>query len=193
MVRDARMDTPESLSPQDKELSLSRDSVANKKDYNYAELREKALENFQKPNLPNINIPERIVICLDVCYDDQNSLYRLGDGTTFTPTAMYKRVLNFFIYSKYAINKKTEFALIVLKNSEACLLQGFTNNIKDIIGKIDYVNGEESNTSSFDFKNILTIIRDEIEVPEYEQSKCMIPPPFIIRMLILYGRSNFVV
>ncbi|XP_026755568.2 BRISC and BRCA1-A complex member 1-like [Galleria mellonella] len=156
----------------------------------FNDLQQQVLANFQKPNVPNINIPERIIICLDTCYDDNTSLYRLADGTTFTPINMLKRILDFFIHSKYAINHKTEFALLILKDTEPCWIQNFTNNLKDIINVIDYINAEESTSESFDFKKVFQILKQKIEIPEYKQEDCIIPPPYVLRMIVLYGRSN---
>ncbi|XP_068631330.1 BRISC and BRCA1-A complex member 1-like [Battus philenor] len=156
----------------------------------YTELRDQAIKSFQKPNLPNVNVPEKIIICLDICYDNENSLYRLADGTTFTPVNMLKRIVDFFIHSKNAINKRTEFALLVLKDNEPSWLQNFTSNLKDIIGVIDYLNAEESTSEIFDFQKIFHILKNEVLVPEYSQADCILPPPYVVRMIVLYGRSN---
>ncbi|CAK1598560.1 unnamed protein product [Parnassius mnemosyne] len=167
-------------------------NMQHHKSEDFSDLRDHVIANFQKPNLPNINVPEKIIICLDICYDNQNSLYRLGDGTTFTPVNMLKRILDFFLYSKHAINKRTEFALLVLKDSEPCWLQNFTNNLKDIISVIDYLNAEESTSEIFDFEKIFQILKQEIQIPEYCQADCILPPPYVVRMIVLYGRSNCV-
>ncbi|CAH2105425.1 unnamed protein product [Euphydryas editha] len=169
---------------------LEKCNSKNALDNEYAELREQVMANFQKPNLPNVNVPEKIIICLDLCYDDQNSLFRLGDGTTYTPINMLKRVLEFFIYSKYSINKRTEFALIAMQDDSTCFVQNFTNNLKDILNAIDYVNAEESKSETFDFQKVFQIIKREVEIPPYKQSECIIPPPYVVRMIVLYARSN---
>ncbi|XP_046963091.1 BRISC and BRCA1-A complex member 1-like isoform X2 [Vanessa cardui] len=148
------------------------------------------IANLQKPNLPNVNVPEKIIICLDVCYDDPSSLFRLGDGTTYTSINMLKRVLDFFIHSKNAINKRTEFALVVLKDTVPYFVQNFTNNLKDILSAIDYVNAEESKSESFDFQKLFEILKQEVEIPDYKQSDCIIPPPYVVRMIVLFARSN---
>ncbi|KAM3960977.1 BRISC and BRCA1-A complex member 1 [Aphomia sociella] len=165
-------------------------NIPTKTTDDFSELREQVMANFQKPNIPNINVPERVIICLDTCYDDNSTLYRLADGTTFTPINIMKRILDFFINSKYAINKKTEFALLIMKDTEPCWIQNFTNNLKDIINVIDYINAEESTAESFDFKKIFHIIKQKVNIPEYKQEDCMQPPPYVLRMIVLYGRSN---
>lgn len=153
-------------------------------------LHEEVMSNFHKPNIPNVNVPERIIICLDVCFDSQNSLYRLGDGTTFTPINMMKRVLDFFLHSKHAINKRTEFALVILKDSEPCWVQNFTNNLKDILNAVDYLSAEECSSETFDFKKLFQMIKQKVEIPEYKEGECILPPPCVVRMVVLYGRSN---
>lgn len=137
-----------------------------------------------------MNVPERIIICLDVCYEDQNSLYRLGDGTSYTSINMLKRVVDFFLHSKHAINKRTEYALLVMKDNEPCWVHNFTDSLKDIFNAIDYVNPEESTSENFDFQKIFKIIKQKVEIPEYKQGECIMAPPYIVRMIVLYGRSN---
>ncbi|XP_072940023.1 BRISC and BRCA1-A complex member 1-like [Epargyreus clarus] len=171
--------------------SHDADNVPNKSPTgDYGELREQVLANLQKPNVPNVNVPEKIIICLDACYDNPNSLYRLGDGSSFTPINMLKRVLDFFLYSKHAINKKTEFALLILKNNDPCWLHNFTNNVRDIINTIDFVTGEECTAETFEFSRIFDMLEDEIVMPEYNKLQCTLPPPYVVRMVVLYGRSN---
>lgn len=148
------------------------------------------MSNFQKPILPNVNVPEKIIICLDVCYDNNNALYRLGDGTTFTPMNMMKRVLDFFLYSKNAINKNTEFALLILKGNEPCWVQNMTNNLRDIINAVDYLNAEEYTSENFDFKKIFQMVKQKVEIPEYKEGECILAPPYVVRMIVLYSRSN---
>lgn len=142
-----------------------------------------------------MNVPERIIICLDVCCDDKSSLFRFGDGTTFTPFNMMKRILDFFLHSKHAINKRTEFALLIMKESEPLWAQNFTNNLKDIFNAIDCTllkdcasNG--CTTETFDFQNVFQLIKQKVAIPEFKQEECILPPPYVVRMLVLYGRSN---
>ncbi|XP_050343935.1 BRISC and BRCA1-A complex member 1-like [Nymphalis io] len=186
------MESLDKLQPAVPQENKEQEIASPKKtlDNEYAELQEQIIANLQKPNLPNINVPEKIIICLDVCYDDQNALFRLGDGTTYTPINMFKRVLDFFIHSKHAINKRTEFALIILKDAVPYFVQNFTNNLKDILSAIDYVNAEESKSENFDFQKLFEILKQEVEIPEYKQSDCIIPPPYIVRMIVLFTRSN---
>lgn len=171
-------------------LYCYRNSNRQRSNEEIAEIRNQAVASFQKPNLPNINVPEKIIICLDVCYDNPNTLLRLMDGTTFTPFNMLKRVLDFFIHSKHAINKSTEFALLILKDSDPYWLQGFTNNLKDIINVIDYLSPKESISETFDFQKIFHILKQEIQIPDYNDTDCILPPQYVVRMIVLYGRSN---
>ncbi|RVE44010.1 hypothetical protein evm_011308 [Chilo suppressalis] len=181
------MDTRDILTSPTKFESDSRNAENPSDDIK--KLQDEVIANFQKPNIPNVNIPERIIICLDLCYDDNNTLYRLGDGSTFTPLNMLKRILDFFLHSKNAINKKTEYALLLLKDTEACCVQNFTNNIKDIVNVIDYLNAEESTTENYDFKKVFQVLKEKVDIPEFRQGECIMPPPYVVRMIVLYGRS----
>lgn len=164
--------------------------IASSETEDFSELQEQAMANFQKPNVPNINVPEKIILCLDVCYDNHKSLYRLGDGTTFTPINMMKRVLDFFLYSKNAINKKTEFAIVVLKATEPCWLHNFTSNLKDIINTIDYINPEDCDAETFDFNKLFQLVKQKVEIAEYKEGECIQPPSYVVRMIVMYGRSS---
>ncbi|XP_041971021.1 BRISC and BRCA1-A complex member 1-like [Aricia agestis] len=171
-----------------KEHSMSQEAASTIN--NYTELEDHVMSNFQKLNLPNVNVPEKIIICLDVCYDDPNSMYRLGDGSTYIPIDMLKRVLDFFIHSKSAINKRTEFALLILKDDDSHFVQDFTNHTKDIINAIDIVKSEESTKDNFDLQGIFETIAEKIVIPAYNEAKCLEPPPYVVRMLMVYARSN---
>ncbi|KAL4708314.1 hypothetical protein ACJJTC_007720 [Scirpophaga incertulas] len=189
------MDSPEELPSSSvlhhEEVSKGKEDriVIEKMSEDFKTLQDEVITNFQKPNVPNVNVPERVIICVDVCLDNNSSLYRLGDGTTFTPINMFKRILDFFLHSKTAINKKTEFALLLLKDTQICWAQDFTNNVKDIINVIDFINTEESTSDSFDFNKVFEVLKENVEIPEYKQSDCMLPPPYVVRMIVLYGRS----
>lgn len=165
-------------------------NIPSSENEDYSELQEQVMANFQKPNVPNINVPEKIILCLDVCYDNHKSLYRLGDGTTFTPVNMMKRVLDFFLHSKNAINKKTEFAVIVLKDTEPTWLQNFTSNLKDVINTIDFITPEVCDSETFDFKKLFQLIKQKVEIPEYKDGECIQPPSYVVRMIVMYGRSS---
>lgn len=143
-----------------------------------------------KPNLPNINVPEKIIICIDVCYADQKSLFKLADGTTYSPINMIKRILMFFIQLKSVINKNTEFALLLLKNDEVCWLSDFTCNVRDLMYKLNIVIAEHCTTESFDFNKVFEKILQEVVIPEYKEDNYLSPPPYVVRLLVLYGRSN---
>lgn len=165
-------------------------SVAKNEDL--AELQEQVMANFQKPNVPNVNVPEKIILCLDICHNNFKSMYHFSDGTSFSPINMMKRVLDFFVHSKNAINKRTEFALVLLKESEACWMQNFTSNLKEIINAIDHINPEECNAETFDLTKLFEAIKEKVDIPEYKDGECIQPPPHVVRMIVLYGRSNCV-
>ncbi|CAH2241892.1 jg22450 [Pararge aegeria aegeria] len=184
------MDSPDIFASQETKEPCSPAKPKNTLSDDYENLQEQLIANFQKPNLPNVNVPERIIICLDVCYEDKNSIFRLNDGTTYTRINMLKRVLDFFIYSKQAINKKTEFALLVLKDSEPSFVLKFTNNVKDILNAVDYVNNEDSTSERFDFQKIFELLKQEVEIPEYKQSESILPPPYVVCTLIAERNSN---
>ncbi|XP_013200263.1 BRISC and BRCA1-A complex member 1-like [Amyelois transitella] len=157
----------------------------------FTDLHHQIMANFTKPNTPNVNVPEKIIICLDICCDN-DLLFQLADGTTFTPINMMKRALDFFIHSKLSINKKTQFAVMFLKG-EAIWALDFTSNVKNIFNALDFITNEENSAECFDFKGVFQILKEKVEIPEYIQGESStVAPPYVVRLLLLYGRSNCV-
>ncbi|XP_053604204.1 BRISC and BRCA1-A complex member 1-like isoform X2 [Plodia interpunctella] len=167
---------------------MARKQIQISSNNDYTDLQNQVVANLEKPNTANVNIPERIIICLDICCDN-NSLFHLADGTTFTPINMMKRVLDFFVHTKLAINKKTQFAIMFLEQDAIWKLD-FTSNVKNIFTVIDFVTAEENTADSFDFNGVFQLLKEKAEVPEYKQGESVLVPPYVVRLLLLYGRSN---
>lgn len=146
-------------------------------------------EMLLKPNLPNANVPEKIILGIDVCFAEQLTVYRLADGTVYSPINMIKKILEFFVHLKLSINSKTQFALMIMKNDEVMWLTKFTSNIKDIIHNIDSMKAVICTCDTFDFTEMFDLLLQEITIPEYNDDN-LLPPPYIVRCIILYGRSN---
>lgn len=147
------------------------------------------MHDSTKQNVPNVNVPEKIIFCIDVCFYDLLSLYKLADGTTYTPINMVKKILDFFLHLKSTINKETEFALLVLKGDSAHWYHDFTTNIKELMHTIDYINIEECSQETFDFTKVFNILKEKVVIPEFKENS-LLPPPYVVRMIVIYGRCN---
>ncbi|GFU00555.1 BRISC and BRCA1-A complex member 1 [Nephila pilipes] len=64
--------------------------------------------------VPKINYTEKIIFCLDMSSDMEQTPFKLGDGSQHTPLSMVKRTIELFVENKHFINRKHEFSLMVL-------------------------------------------------------------------------------
>lgn len=103
---------------------------------------------------------------------------------------MLKRITEFFLYSKQSINHNTEFALVLLKESEVVWQHHFTKNIVEIIMHLDKFEGEECNAEEFDLTKLFDLINTKVSLPEICLDYKIVPPANVIRLILLYNRSN---
>lgn len=152
-------------------------------------MEQEVIANLKKPIVPNVNIPERIIICLDMCTENSSTLYHIGDGTSFTPINMIKRILEFFIHGKHAINNKTQFALLILNDCESYWALNFTSNLREIFTTIDQLKPELSTFETFDFSKVFDKIKSNVTIPTYKEDNFKIPLS-VVRTIVIYCRSN---
>ncbi|XP_066994041.1 BRISC and BRCA1-A complex member 1 [Anabrus simplex] len=151
---------------------------------------EVVLEDVEKMisrNLPLVNVPEKIIICLDTAQDPDYTPFKLGDGSKYTPLSMIKRVTEIFMKSKHIINAKHEFALIVLQSDSALWLRDFTREPCEIVLALDDVS-ESCPQKSFDLSALFDLIKGHVLLPVIEDPS-ITPPPYVVRVILLYSRS----
>jgi hypothetical protein len=140
------------------------------------------------PLLPRVNIPEKIVICLDLSTDANYTPYRFGDGTKISPLAMMKRVAHIFLYSKKLLNIKHQYALVVLHENHATWLHDFTNDPKDITSILANLT-ESEQPDMFDLSVLFDSMVEHILLPHVDDPS-KIAPSYDVRVILLYARSN---
>ncbi|CAG9863780.1 unnamed protein product [Phyllotreta striolata] len=135
-------------------------------------------------SLPSVNVQEKIILVIDRANDEHCTSFKSSDDTTetFTPITMLKRALNLFLETKHSINKKHEYALILLNENDITWVLHFTSDVRKIrkaIDKITVCDVEDT----FDMNLLFEQINDNVIVPEDEI------PPYLIRTIIFYNRS----
>lgn len=151
---------------------------------------EAVLDEIQKgPTrfLPAVNVPEKIILCIDLSEDPNYTPFKLGDGTKYAPLYMIKRVAEIFINSKNLINKNHEFALVVLQTDTVAWLRDFTNDPRDIISVLEDMS-ETQEGDIFDLSSLFDVITDHVPLPQISEPN-VTPPPFVVRVVLLYSRS----
>lgn len=157
--------------------SKKRSSIRNKDE---AELDKK---------VPKVNCPEKIVICIDLSSDMESLPFKLGDGSRYSPLYMIKRVVEIFVYSKHRIDRRHQFALVVLHES-ALWLRNFTNDPKEICNVLEDVT-ETKQCDTCDFSSLFEAITEKVDLPVVALPE-ILPPPFVLRTILIYCQSNVV-
>ncbi|XP_013398556.1 BRISC and BRCA1-A complex member 1 [Lingula anatina] len=137
---------------------------------------------------PRVNCPEKIIICLDLSSEMDKATFKSRSGDKFAPLKLVKRALGIFCHTKSRIDKRHEYALVVLQETPMWVCD-FTNNPKEIISILEDVICSTFETETFDLSCLFDLIAEKISLPKVQEPR-IIPPPYSIRMLFLYGRSH---
>lgn len=140
-------------------------------------------------NMPRTNCPERIVICVDLSSEMEDIPFTFSDGSKHSPLFMVKRVVELFVHNKHKIDKRHEFALVVF-HEVPLWIKNFTSDPKDISNFLDDLN-ETRHCETCDLTGLFNSIVEQTHVPEIG-SDVDIPPPFLVRVILIYGRSGSV-
>jgi len=157
---------------------------------NESEVVSEEVQKLPNRNLPAVNVPEKIILCIDLSEDPNYTPFKLGDGTKYAPLYMIKRVAEIFINSKNLINKNHEFALVVLQSDTVAWLRHFTNDPRDIISVLEDMS-ESQQGDIFDLSTLFDVISDHVTLPQVSEPNAT-PPPFVVRVILLYSRSHCV-
>ncbi|XP_018402176.1 PREDICTED: BRISC and BRCA1-A complex member 1-like [Cyphomyrmex costatus] len=138
-------------------------------------------------NVPELNLPEKILFVIDTVREQQCTPFKLGTGATYLPLFMIKRVVENFVGAKSTIQPGVhEYALMSLDSRNASWLCGYTSNTKTILnhleGIMEDVPDEEQRT--YDLGLLFEVIHSRIAMPTRNQ------PTFTSRVIFIYGRSN---
>ncbi|XP_042900255.1 BRISC and BRCA1-A complex member 1 [Parasteatoda tepidariorum] len=135
--------------------------------------------------VPKINCAEKIIFCLDMSSDMEQTPFRLGDGSQHSPLSMVKRTIELFIENKHFISRKHEYSLMVLYEN-ATWVREFTNDPKEVIESLEDLS-ETQPCSSCDLASIVTLITGKYEMTLPKKISLL---PCIFRVILIYGRSS---
>lgn len=138
--------------------------------------------------LPQVNCPEKIIICIDLASEMNRLPFKLGNGSKFPPISMVKRVTEIFIQNKSRINKKHEYALVTL-HEKATWVKGFSSDPNDVCYALDNFNNTKL-CSDCDLSSLFKLVSEKVEF--LDGSSQLNPPQFVVRVILIYGRSNCV-
>lgn len=134
-------------------------------------------------NLPELNLPEKITLVIDVTKEENCTEFKLGNGATYMPMYMIKRVVEIFIGAKSLINKNHKFAIASLSSDSIKWLCDFTSNVKTVITALDSLVDEpiDEEESSFDLGHLFEALHANVLQKDADH---------VSRVVLIYSRSN---
>jgi len=140
-------------------------------------------------NVPELNLPEKILFVIDTVREQQCTPFKLGTGATYLPLFMIKRVVENFVGAKSTIQPGVhEYALMSLDSRSASWLCDYTSNTKTILNHLEGITEDipDEEQKTYDLGLLFEVIHARIATPARSQ------PTFTSRVILIYGRSNSV-
>uniref|UniRef100_A0A3B4AN56 BRISC and BRCA1-A complex member 1 n=1 Tax=Periophthalmus magnuspinnatus TaxID=409849 RepID=A0A3B4AN56_9GOBI len=133
--------------------------------------------------VPRVNCPEKVIICLDL--SEEMSLPKLESFNSKTNALnISQKMIEMFVRTKHKIDKRHEFALVVVNDDALWQLSGFTSDPRELCSCLYDL---ETNVCESFLEDLLNV-RQKIELPMTENVQT-IPPPYVIRTVLIYSRQ----
>jgi len=151
---------------------------------------EDTMEELKKA--PQFNCKERIVFFVDVSSAMKSE--SLNQGRTSRPLSflqVLKKTLKIFLETKRVLNMKHEYAIVLINDHTTFWLQEFSNDLQQITEIIEGLEASdelENSKETFNFDDVISLLHDHCGVPEVDD--LALPPPFVLRVIFIFGRSN---
>lgn len=149
----------------------------------------RAVSKVLKP--PSINCPEKIVICLDLSAEIESTLFSSRAGDKFSGLELAKQSIKMFVMHKSQMNPNHEFALLGF-HDEAVMVHKMTKRVKNLLNTLEDCEMSSQSTEPLNMAQMFETIRESVDLPEIGQNVEKLPPPYIVRVLMVYGRSHSV-
>ncbi|EFN87218.1 Uncharacterized protein C19orf62-like protein [Harpegnathos saltator] len=148
--------------------------------------------NVVTRNLPELNLPEKILIVIDTMREQQCTPFKLGTGAMYSPLYMIKRAIESFVHAKSTIQMNHEFALMILDSRSTHWLCDYTNDIRSVLNHLDGVTEDvaEEQQRIYDLDQLFEKIYKRIAMPITKEQGASLAPNFTSRVILIYGRSN---
>lgn len=139
--------------------------------------------------LPAVAVPEKIVFCIDRTVDMAGG-YLFEDSQQPPDThSIRDEAIRVFITNKLSIARDTEFALISLMPGKAELVSSLSSNIEQFLSSLAGLkNVPVGKLSEYDITPMFNIVNNVIDMPQ-EPKTTVIPPNYIVRLILIYGNS----
>ncbi|KAJ8664335.1 hypothetical protein QAD02_005997 [Eretmocerus hayati] len=133
-----------------------------------------------------MNLSEKIVIVIDSAQESFSTPFEFESDKKMSCFQMFKRITEIFVCNKNFINKKHEFALMVLTPSDVQWKCDFTSDVDSFRKKLDTVQDTlvENSQKYFPLQNAFELVHQRLT-----RSK-LLTHDNIVRLIFLYSRSE---
>jgi len=150
----------------------------------------RAVSKVLKP--PSVNCPEKIVICLDLSAEIESTLFSSRAGDKFSGLELAKQSIKMFVMHKSQMNPNHEFALLCF-HDEAKMVHKMTKRVNKLLNTLeDCEMASQSSAEPLNMAQMFETIQESVNLPEIATNIEKLPPPYIVRVLMVYGRSHSV-
>ncbi|KAK7100526.1 BRISC and BRCA1-A complex member 1-like [Littorina saxatilis] len=138
---------------------------------------------------PRVNCTEKILFCLDLSSEMTETFFRSRAGDKMSAFRETVKALRMYIMNKHRINPNHEYGLAAFSD-HTCWVRDFTKP-KEILNIFeDLLNQESVPTGDFDLSDLFDVLGEHISLPEVFGDVRVVPPPYIVRVFFVYGRSR---
>ncbi|XP_037104547.1 BRISC and BRCA1-A complex member 1 [Syngnathus acus] len=134
--------------------------------------------------VPRVNCPEKVIICLDLSEEMCLPKLESFNGSKTNALNISQKMIEMFVRTKHKIDKRHEFALVVV-NDDALWLSGFTSDPRELCSCLYDL--DTNVCEPFNLEDLLSVIRQKIELPSMENVQT-VPPPYVVRTVLIYSR-----
>ncbi|XP_005096919.1 BRISC and BRCA1-A complex member 1 [Aplysia californica] len=140
---------------------------------------------------PRVNCPEKIVICLDLSEEMGSTTFSSRAGDKFSSLELARRSIRMFVMHKSQMNPNHEFSLLVF-HDDSTMIHNLTKRAKDVLNTLDEIDMATKLSEPLDLSHMFQTVKDNVDLPEVIGDPQVIPPPYVVRVLLVYGRSQSV-
>lgn len=144
-----------------------------------------------RSRVPRVNSPEHLILCLDLSPEMKSMSFQCKSVSERTIFQLVQRAIQIFVKTKSKMNPNHQFSIMVL-DDKASWYKHFTSDVEVICSTLNRLSPEDNLLSrdEFDMRDLFDAVKENISLPEVED--ILLPPPYIVRLVLIYGRSQCV-
>ncbi|XP_068676406.1 BRISC and BRCA1-A complex member 1-like isoform X2 [Montipora foliosa] len=144
-----------------------------------------------RSRVPRVNCPEHLILCLDLSPEMKSMSFQCKSVSERTIFQFVQRAVQIFVKTKSKMNPSHQFSIMVL-DDKASWYKHFTNDVEVICSTLNRLSPEDelSSLGEFNMSGLFDAVRESVTLPEVED--ILLPPPYIVRLVLVYGRSQCV-